>query len=264
MRATLVIPTLNEGEGIGHTLRTFRKAAEEGNRTLFLKDPVEWEILVVDGNSTDGTPDIARGLGAKVINEPRKGYGRAYKTGFEAATGDFIATLDGDGTYPAELVPWFLLHLIHHNRDFLTGDRLTYLETKAMTMEHRLGNFLLNFLVSVLYHSCLQGAPARVLVDSQSGLWVFRRSLLKHLKLTQDGMAFSEEIKLEVLIRGFKLEEVPIHYTERWGRPKLSSWRDGLRNMKYLVDKRFEMSAEARQARRLPVAAKAAALHGRL
>ena len=263
MRASLVIPTLNEGEGIAHTLRQFRNSAEEANRTLFLRDPVDWEILVVDGNSTDGTPEIARGLGATVISEARKGYGRAYKTGFERATGEFIATLDGDGTYPADLVPWFLLHLIHHHRDFLTGDRLTYLERKAMTTEHRVGNFLLNLMVSVLYHSCLQGAPARVLRDSQSGLWVFRRSLVPRLKLTQDGMAFSEEIKLEVLIRGFKLEEVPIHYTERWGRPKLSSWRDGLRNMKFLVDKRFTLSQETRQSRRLPVAAKVTSSPGR-
>ena len=253
MRATLVIPTLNEADGIGHTLRTFREAAEEANRSLFLRSPVEWEVLVVDGRSTDGTPDIARSLGAKVINEPRKGYGRAYRTGFEQATGEYIATLDGDGTYPAELVPWFLLHLLHHKKDFLTGDRLTYLAPKSMTTEHRIGNFLLNLLVSVFFHSCLQGVPARILVDSQSGFWVFRRAVLPSLHLTQDGMAFSEEIKLEAMIRGLKFEEVPIHYAERWGRPKLSSWRDGLHNMMYLVRKRFQVSQETRMARRLPV-----------
>ncbi len=254
MRATLVIPTLNEAEGIGRTLATFRAAAEEANRSLFLKSPVEWEILVVDGASTDGTAEIATRLGAKVILEKRKGYGRAYKTGFEQATGDYVATLDGDGTYPAEMVPWFLLHLLHHQKDFLTGDRLTYLAPKSMTTEHRIGNFMLNFLIGVFFHSCLQGAPARILVDSQSGFWVFRRTALASMRLTSDGMALSEEIKLEAMIRGLKFEEVPIHYAERWGRPKLSSWRDGLHNMTFLVRKRFQMSQENRLARRVPVA----------
>ncbi|MDE1821675.1 MAG: glycosyltransferase family 2 protein [Euryarchaeota archaeon] len=262
MRATLVIPTLNEAEGIGRTLTTFRAAAEGANRSLFLKAPVEWEIIVVDGASSDGTQDIARRLGAKVIDEPRRGYGRAYKTGFEHATGDYVATLDGDGTYPADMVPWFLLHLLYHQKDFLTGDRLTYLAPKSMTTEHRIGNLLLNLTVSVFFHSCLQGVPARVLVDSQSGFWVFRRSALGSMKLHQDGMSFSEEIKLEAMLRGLKFEEVPIHYAERWGRPKLSSWRDGLTNWMFLLNKRFQLSQESRMARRLPVAQGASAPQG--
>jgi dolichol-phosphate hexosyltransferase len=259
MRATLVIPTLNEAEGIGRTLDAFRAAAEEANRTLFLRDPVEWEVLVVDGASTDGTREIAQAKGARVIVEERKGYGRAYRTGFGQASGDYIATLDGDGTYPADMVPWFLLHLLHHKKDFLTGDRLTYLEPKAMTTEHRMGNFMLNFLLSVFFHSCLQGVPARILVDSQSGFWVFRCGVLGKMELTQDGMALSEEIKIEAIRQGLRFEEVPIHYTERWGRPKLSSWRDGLSNMMFLVRKRFAVSAQARQARKVSVAAKASA-----
>lgn len=260
MKATLVIPTLNEHEGIGHTLREFRRAAEEANRTLFARDPVVWEILVVDGGSTDGTVEIAKTEGATVIDERRRGYGRAYKTGFERATGDFVATMDGDGTYPAQEIPWFLLHLHYHHRDFITGDRLTFLETKAMTTEHRLGNFLLNSLVTVMFHQCLKEAPARVLVDSQSGMWVFRRSILTGLHLHEDSMAFSEELKLEVLIRGYKLEEVPIHYAERWGRPKLSSWRDGLANMFWLVRKRFQLSAEHRRGTVVPLAADAGSM----
>ncbi|HEV2167110.1 MAG TPA: glycosyltransferase family 2 protein, partial [Thermoplasmata archaeon] len=112
MRATLLIPTLNEGESIGHVLRTFQAAAAEANRTLFAGDPVDWELLVIDGNSTDGTPERARAAGAQVLAEARRGYGRAYRTGFAAANGEFIATLDGDATYPAELVPKLLHHLL--------------------------------------------------------------------------------------------------------------------------------------------------------
>jgi glycosyltransferase involved in cell wall biosynthesis len=247
MKATLIVPTLNEREGIGFTLQEFRRATEEANRTLFLPDPVDWEILVVDGGSTDGTPEIAREHGARVILEPRRGYGRAYRTGFSQATGDFIATMDGDGTYPAPEVPWLLLHLLYHHKDFVTADRLTYLERRAMTTEHRLGNRVLNFFLRVLFHQVLQDAPARVLVDSQSGMWVFRREILDRLQLGEDGMAFSEEIKLEVLLRGFRLDEIPVHYAERWGRPKISSWRDGLKNLTWLLRKRVRVSREVRR-----------------
>jgi hypothetical protein len=254
MRATLLIPALNEKGGIGFTLDAFREAEKEANTTLFSKDPIEWEVIVVDGKSTDGTPDIAREKGAKVIVEPRRGYGRAYRTGFESATGDFVATMDADGTYPAREIPWLLLRLLHTGRDFVTGNRLSYIESKAMTKEHRIGNYMLNTVLQVLFHECLKEVPEQVLGDSQSGMWVFRRSILPSLHLTQDGMAFSEELKLEVLLRGFKLEEVPIHYSERWGPPKLSSWRDGLRNMSWLVHKRFEVSRETHLAARLAVA----------
>lgn len=249
MRASLVIPTLNEAASIGHVLATFRAASASANERLFARSPVDWEVIVVDGNSTDGTAGIARAAGARVLVEPRKGYGRAYLTGFAAATGEIIATLDGDGTYPAEEVPWLVLQLLEHRLDFITCDRLTYLNRKAMTTEHRIGNWLLNTFLTVAYSEVVRGAPARVLRDSQSGMWIFRRSVLEKLALTQEGMPFSEELKVEVLWRGFKFEEVPIHYAERWGAPKLSSWRDGTRNLLFLFRKRLWIAQEKRQRR---------------
>lgn len=246
MRASLVIPTLNESASIAFVLRTFRGAAESANQRFFFRNPIEWEVLVVDGPSTDGTAEVARAEGARVIAEPRRGYGRAYRTGFAAATGEIIATVDGDASYPVEEVPWFVLDLLEHRLDFLTCDRLSYLDAKSMTTEHRIGNRVLNFALRAFFHSALQGAPARVVRDSQSGMWIFRREILDRLRLTQDGMAFSEELKLEVLLRGLRFEETPIRYSERWGAPKLSSWRDGARNLFYLFQKRFEVSREDR------------------
>jgi dolichol-phosphate hexosyltransferase len=247
VRASLVIPTLDEAGSIGFVLRSFQRAAESANQRFFFRNPIDWEVLVVDGNSTDGTAEIARAEGARVISEPRKGYGRAYRTGFAAATGEIIATADGDSSYPVDAIPWFVLELVEQRLDFVTCDRLSYLDSKSMTTEHQIGNWVLNFCLRALFHSALQGAPARVLRDSQSGMWIFRREILDRLKLTQDGMAFSEEFKIEVLRRGLRFEETPIHYSERWGAPKLSSWRDGARNMLFLFQKRFEVSREYRR-----------------
>jgi dolichol-phosphate hexosyltransferase len=246
MRATLVIPTLNEAGSIGLVLRGFRKATEEANRTLFRDSPVEWQVLVIDGASRDGTPELARAEGATVINEPRKGYGRAYRTGFASATGDYIATMDGDGTYPADQVPVFLRYLLDQQLDFLSGDRLTTLDRRTMTTEHRIGNWALNFLAQILYHRYFRGVPTQRLRDSQSGMWVFRRTILNGIRLTQDGMPLSEELKLEVLIRGYRFEELTIHYAERWGAPKLSSWVDGRKNLTFLFAKRVLLQRELR------------------
>jgi glycosyltransferase involved in cell wall biosynthesis len=244
VRASLVIPTLDESGSIGPVLRSFRAAADAANQSLFASDPIDWEILVVDGDSTDGTGEIARAAGARVIVEKRRGYGRAYKTGFAATTGEVIATTDGDGTYPVDLIPQFVRQLQDERLDFLTGNRMAYLDRRAMTTEHRIGNRLLNLVLRVLYHHYLHDLPARTLLDSQSGLWVFRRTVLDRVALTQDGMAFSEELKIEVFLRGLKAVEVPIRYGERWGVPKLSTWRDGFHNVVFLFSKRLAVKRE--------------------
>ena len=253
MRASLVIPTLNEAGSIGHVLETFRQAAEEANGAIFAADPVQWEVLVVDGRSTDGTVARAKEGGAKVVLERRPGYGRAYRTGFAAAAGEVIATADGDATYPIERVPE-LVHLLRsEGLDFLSTDRMAYVDRKAMTTEHRIGNRVLNWTLAIAYHRYVARLPGRALKDSQSGMWVFRRQLLDSLRLTRDGMAMSEEIKIEALIRGYRVREVPIRYGERWGAPKLSSWEDGLHNWLYLLEKRLDLERELRgQTERAP------------
>jgi dolichol-phosphate hexosyltransferase len=244
MRASLVIPTLNEAGSIGPVLRSFRTAADEANRSTFARDPLTWQVLVVDGASTDGTGEIAIREGATVLVERRRGYGRAYKTGFAAATGDVIATSDGDGTYPVQEIPAFVRKVLDERIDFLTGNRLAFLDRRAMTTEHRLGNRVLNLFLEVAYHHYLHDDRGPPLRDSQSGFWVFRRSVLDKVALTQDGMAFSEELKIEAYLRGLRVVEVPIHYGERWGQPKLSSWRDGMSNLVFLAKKRLAVARE--------------------
>jgi glycosyltransferase involved in cell wall biosynthesis len=215
-RTSVVIPTLNEGESIG-------KVIEELPKGLL-------EVLIVDGNSTDATQGEARKRGARVVVEARKGYGRAYKTGFLEARGDFLATLDGDLTYPAERVGELLARLEADRLDFITCDRLTTLRREAMSGKHRAGNFVLSVTARVLFR-----VPIK---DSQSGMWVFRRELLKDLTLTADGMPFSEELKVEAFrARRGKVLELPIDYRVRVGEAVLSTWRDGLRNLTFLFRK---------------------------
>ncbi len=254
MRATLIVPTLDESESIGHVLRTFRHAADEANRTVFAHAPIDWQILVVDGASTDDTRGIAAAEGARVIVEPRRGYGRAYKTGFAAAEGDVIATADGDATYPVETIPELVRKLLEERIDFLTGNRMAYIDRRAMTTEHRIGNRILNLFLDVAYHRYLRELPEGTLADSQSGFWVFRRDVLDRVHLGEDGMALSEELKIEVLLRGLHFVEVPIRYGERWGRPKLSSWRDGMKNLLFLARKRLDVAREPAHGEPVPFA----------
>ena len=244
MRATLMIPTLNEAASIASVLRAFRAAAEAGNRELFRDDPLAWEIVVVDGASADGTGAIAAAEGARVVVERRRGYGRAYRTGFAEATGEVIATADGDGTYPVETIPSLVRKLLDERIDFLSGDRMAYVDRRSMTTEHRIGNWVLNRFLAVAYHRYLRQLPRRTLADSQSGFWVFRRRVLDAVELTQDGMALSEELKIEAIRRGLVFVEVPIRYGERAGAPKLQSWRDGLQNLWFLAEKRLEIARE--------------------
>lgn len=217
---SVVVPTMNEEASIGLVLDEVRAALADW----------EYEILTVDTASQDRTNEIVQAKGARIVSEPRRGYGRAYKAGFAAARGTYIATLDADLTYPAARFPDFLAALKADRADFVAGDRLTRLHGDAMTGMHRVGNAMLNAAFRALYRM-----PIR---DSQSGMWAFRRDILPNLRLLHDGMAFSEELKLEVIRRGFRYLEIPIEYRPRVGEKKIHSVSDATLNLIWLVRKR--------------------------
>ena len=217
-RITVIIPCLNEEEGIEQILRR-------------MPDYVD-EVIVVDNGSTDRTADIAGRLGATVIREHVRGYGRAYKRGFAHATGDLIVTLDGDHSYPVDGVSYLLEAFFHLRVDFLNASRFPVRDSSAMSFKHKMGNLALSLVMSLLYFQWVR--------DSQSGMWVFRRSALPLMKLESDGMAFSEEIKIEALKNPkIVFGEISILYTSRLGEVKLNPWRDGLHNLLFLIKKRF-------------------------
>jgi hypothetical protein len=215
---TVIIPCLNEEQGIG--------------KVLHAMPPFVDEIIVVDNGSTDRTAAVAASLGAKVITEELRGYGRAYRRGFAAATGDLIVTLDGDHSYPIDGVSYLLEAFLHLDVDFLNASRFPVRDSRAMSFKHKFGNLVLSLATSILFFRWVR--------DSQSGMWVLRRSILEDMKLEADGMAFSEEIKIEAIRnRRIRFGEIAILYSTRLGEIKLSPWRDGIQNLAFLVRKRF-------------------------
>jgi glycosyltransferase involved in cell wall biosynthesis len=215
---TVIIPCLNEEQGIEKVLRLLPEFVDQ--------------TIVVDNGSTDRTSDVARSLGAEVIRENVRGYGRAYKRGFSAATGDIIVTLDGDHSYPADALAYLLEAFLHLDADFVNASRFPVRDRQAMSFKHKFGNLVLSLAMSVLYFRWVR--------DSQSGMWVFRRSILQYMRLVSDGMAFSEEIKIEALKSNrIRFTEISIQYTSRLGEIKLNPWRDGFHNLWFLVQKRF-------------------------
>jgi dolichol-phosphate hexosyltransferase len=217
-RITVVIPCLNEETGIQQVLAD-------------LPDFVD-EVIVVDNNSTDGTADVARKMGAIVIPELDRGYGRAYKKGFAHATGDIIVTLDGDYSYPVDALSYVVEAFLHCRVGFLSASRFPILNRESMSTKHRIGNLGLSLVMSVLY--------LRRVRDSQSGMWIFQRQAIGKMKLRSDGMEFSEEIKIEAIRnRAIGFKEIFIDYSNRLGEKKLRPWRDGIRNIVFLFRKRF-------------------------
>jgi len=215
---TVVIPCLNEAEGIRKVLSRIPGFVDE--------------VIVVDNNSTDGTAEIAGAMGARVIHENVRGYGRAYKTGLLHARGDIIVTLDGDHSYPVDALSYLIEALLHSRVGFVSASRFPITDPESMSRINLWGNRFLSLAASLLF--------LRWIRDSQSGMWIFFKDALERMDLVSDGMAFSEEIKLEAIMKpkiGFR--EIPIRYSNRAGEKKLRPWRDGWANLLFLLRKRF-------------------------
>lgn len=233
---SVVIPALNEYGNIERTVTGIptRDLSRDGWQT---------EIIVVDNGSTDGTGQRARELGARVVDEPIRGYGSAYKAGFAAARGDVIATGDADLTYPLDSLTALLKTFHLYDLEFMTTDRLSRSNREAMKSSHALANHFLSLVARLLF-----GHEFR---DSQSGMWIFRRSVLDLIDVRSNGMAFSQEIKNEAFAKGLRCMEVPIEYRVRGGKVKLNAVGDGFSNLCQLVVHRRRNNAAMHVHRRM-------------
>ncbi|HMA33320.1 MAG TPA: glycosyltransferase family 2 protein [Chloroflexia bacterium] len=225
LTVSVVIPCFNEERGIGAVLQR-------------MPDYID-EVVVVDNNSADGTARIAREHGARVVHETRKGYGSAYQAGLPEARGAIIATLDGDGTYPATAIAPIIEWMLARQVDFVSASRFPLQKPEAMRRRNWLGNMILTWTTRLLWLTWMH--------DSQSGMWIFRREMLGHLRLTSRGMPFSEEIKIEALTSGrYRFAEYPITYEERIGESKLFPFQNGLENLLFLFKLRLGLRKHAR------------------
>lgn len=219
MKISFVIPVMKEEEGLKNTIKTIPFSKLKKYKTEIV---VVWTPL----DDTDRTGDVAKKLGAKLVIEKRKGYGRAYKTGFKNATGDIICTMDADCTYPVQDFPELIKTLIEKDVDFINTDRFAGLGKGTMKFTHIFGNRVLTLIGNVLFGLKLK--------DSHSGMWVFRKNILKKLNLKEDGMTLSTEIKIKAF-RKVRAIEVPSRYFSREGFAKLRGFDDGVKHLKYLI-----------------------------
>ena len=217
---SVVIPALNEAESIEACVRRSLETMEVHG--------IRGEVVVADNGSIDGTPEIARDAGARVIHEPRKGYGSAYLAGFAAARGRYIVMGDADETYDFCEIGRFVEPL-EEGADFVMGSRLRgHIHRGAMPALHRyVGNPVLTGVLNLFFRAGVS--------DAHCGMRAFRRELLPRLDLRTTGMEFASEQVIRASKLGLDIREIPIEYHPRTGESKLSSFSDGWRHLRFLL-----------------------------
>jgi glycosyltransferase involved in cell wall biosynthesis len=219
VEVSVVIPCLNEAESIEGCVRAAHEAIARGD--------YRGEVLVVDNGSTDGSGELAAAAGARVIHEPRRGYGNAYLAGLAAAGGEYIVMLDADLTYDIAELPRFV-ETLADGGDLVLGNRLQNLDPAAMPWLHRrVGNPLLTGLLNRLFGTEVD--------DAHCGMRAIRRDALPRLELRTGGMEFASEMLIRAAKVGLEIRQFPIEYHPRQGESKLSTWRDGWRHLRFLL-----------------------------
>lgn len=223
----VVLPSRNERDSIGSCISKAKKALEDMG--------LSYEIVVAD-NSTDGTDEVARSLGATVITPDRAGYGYAYRYAFKYIKSKYgrfpkyVVMSDADDTYDLLELPKLLEPLTKGEADMVMGSRLRgRIEKGAMPFLHRhIGNPMLTAFLNIFYKAGVS--------DAHSGFRAFRGEALEKLKLRSNGMEFASELIMEAVKKGLRIAEVPIsYYRRKGGSSKLSSFSDGWRHLKFML-----------------------------
>ena len=219
-RVTVVIPAKNEAQNLRWLLPRLPAGVDE--------------VVLVDGHSTDGTVEVARELrpDIRVVTDGGRGKGDALRTGFAAATGDYIVMIDADGSMDPAEIDLFVGGLVD-GHDVVKGTRFARGGgTTDMSGIRRAGNWALLWLVNVLY-GCL-------FTDLCYGYCGFRRQALATLGLKTDGFEIETEIVVRSLKAGLRIGEVPsFESPRRFGHSNLNAWRDGQRVLQTLLRERF-------------------------
>jgi glycosyltransferase involved in cell wall biosynthesis len=194
--------------------------------TVLAENGLEGEVIVVDNGSTDGSGDLARAAGARVISEPRRGYGSAYLAGLAAARGDYIVMVDADLTYDLREIPHFVREL-DDGAQVVVGNRMGGLTPGSMSWLSRVGNPILTGFLNTLYRTNVG--------DAHCGMRALRRSVLPALNLRTVGMEFASEMVIRATQERLEVREIPIELHPRAGTSKLSPFRDGWRHLRLIL-----------------------------
>ncbi len=217
-----MIPCLNEAESLEHCLLQARAGLE--------KPGLRGEIVVADNGSTDGSTEIARRHGARVIDVERRGYGAALAGGFAAARGRYVVMGDADGSYDFSAIEPFIMPL-REGDDLVMGNRFSGgIQPGAMPPLNRyLGNPVLSFVGRLFFRSDIG--------DFHCGLRAFRRQAILDLDLQTDGMEFASEMVVKATLNGLRISEVSTTLSPdlRTRSPHLRPWRDGWRHLRFLL-----------------------------
>ncbi|HKJ23673.1 MAG TPA: glycosyltransferase family 2 protein [Myxococcota bacterium] len=222
LEVSFVMPCLNEAETLAACIRAARGCIE--------RHDLDAEIVVADNGSTDGSQEIARAEGARVVDVAERGYGAALIGGFEAARGEFLIMGDADMSYDfGEAMP--MVEAMRAGADLVMGSRFKgRIEPGAMPPLHRwLGNPVLSFLGRFLFHTRIS--------DFHCGLRGFTKKTYRAMNLRTSGMELASEIVVKAATAGMRIAEVPVTLRPdgRSRAPHLRTWRDGWRHLRFLL-----------------------------
>ena len=216
---SVVIPCLNEAQSIercvGEALSALRAGGYDG------------EVVVADNGSEDGSAELAESAGARVVHEPRRGYGSAYLAGLNAARGDYIVMADADLTYDFSDIPRFVEEM-RDGAEMVIGNRMDNIQPGAMPPLHRyVGNPLLSGILNLFFRTGVK--------DAHCGMRALRREVLPALDLRTTGMEFASEMVIRASKEKLDIRQFDIEYHPREGESKLSSFSDGWRHLRFLL-----------------------------
>ncbi len=216
---SVVIPCLNEEENIEACVHAARDAMAAAG--------IPGEVIVADNASEDRSAELAAAAGARVVREPRRGYGSAYLAGFAAARGEYIVMGDADLTYDFNEIPKFVEHL-DGGAELVMGDRMDNIQPGAMPWLHQyVGNPILSGTLNFFFKTGIR--------DAHCGMRALRTDVLPRLDLRTTGMEFASEMVIRAGKEHLRIEEFPIDYHPRGGTSKLSTFRDGWRHLRFLL-----------------------------